>query len=141
MINDSPTKLYVEYINTEYSKKINAGELLAKAARNILLELKLSSQNHYLIKNIATDLHQQAVDMAYSKAYDCSPKIEEYFKLAFQLMYKYWDEKANKELIQFLSDVLYYDKNNEELLNLYTKSILLEEEYLSIIKKKYDSFI
>jgi len=137
MINELPTKLYVEYVNTEYSKKLHAGDLLAKAAEIILQESKPSSQYHYLAKNIAFDIHKQAIDMAHSKAYDCSPKIEEYFKLAFQLMYKYWDEKANKELIPFLLDVLYYEKNNEELHSLYTKSILLEEEYLSIIKKKY----
>lgn len=137
---------YSSYLQMSTKEKLHSGSILENCAKEILqinkaeLENSLAIQRNYLIHKIAGDLLRQAKDMGMTKQYDCSPKIKEYIYLAFNLAFESCCSKANKILIPFLINVIYYERNKkdksffEKLNQLLKESIELEKIYLESVK-------
>lgn len=148
MLFDKIVENYKKYIGLDYDKQLHAGELLAQSARLLLkirkkdLSNKDALQKNYLMHRIARDLARQAQNMGHTKQYDCVPALKEYNYLAYDLMMDYWNSEPNRELIPYLYQVIYYERQNptddkdlKELENLYQKCLALEEKYLQIFLK------
>lgn len=145
---DTVAKQYCEYICMNVDEKLRSGNRLAEAARILLsmtktkLDNRSAIQREYLMTKIAEDLLKQTERMAYSKEYDCSPLIKEYTYLAFDLFYDYCEHKPDRLLLPFLGPVIYWESYNEnkdylnQLKELYTQSLALEQKYIEILKQK-----
>ncbi|MCD4792367.1 MAG: hypothetical protein K8R54_03975 [Bacteroidales bacterium] len=141
------TKLYIQYIETDYKKKLHVGHLLAESGQILRgidedkLDKNSKLQRQYLIKKVAEDLLSQTRDMAYTKQYDCSPLIKDYTYLAFYLAFEYYGPKANRLLLPFLRDVINYEKYKsdktklESLKKMFYDSIIKEKECIKIFEQ------
>ena len=143
-------KLYIEYLEADYKKKLNGGNLLVESGK-ILMEIDQSkldidsrSKRAYLLKKVAEDLLKQMIDMAHTKQYDCSPILEEYTYLAFDFAFEYYDSKANRLLIPYLREVMFYENYNSDktktkvFRKLFNDSLEKEREYINYFEKKYE---
>jgi hypothetical protein len=77
------------------------------------------------MRKIAGDLIRQVENMAWTKQYDSASMLEEYIYLAFKLAFEYCEKKADRRLLPFLAQVMYYENLNEDKSEL----IRLKELY------------
>ncbi len=127
-------KNYTKYLALDYSKKLDNGDLLKNSAEALLktdirkTDLDLILQKKYLMKKVAEDLLMQYQNMAYTKKYDCHPVLNVYCRLAFELIFEYWDKKPNPDLLPYLRDIISYEKQKtgseklDKYLSLYRES-------------------
>ncbi|MFC1616384.1 hypothetical protein ACFL21_04535 [Patescibacteria group bacterium] len=139
---DKITKNYSEYIAKNYEERLHAGELLAESARELIkmdmknLDLDSKLQRNFFMRKIAGDLIRQAENMGHTKRYDIDPIVKDYTYLAFDLAYNYCESKPSRNLIPFLTRVIYYERFNDnkdyskKLKKIYKKCVELEKEYL-----------
>jgi len=119
-------------------EKLQAGEQLADAGRDLLAlkknGLSIDERVHrsYLMRKIADDLLRQAMDMGYTKQYDCSPKLGEYELLAYEIAFECFDKKPDRRLIPFLVRI----RKRGEYDDLLKECLEHEKVYLNTHLKK-----
>ena len=139
------SEVYADYIRKSSEEKLHAGDLLQKTGDAILdisestLDLDGKLNRRYLMDKIAGDLLKQAERMAYTKQYDCSPKLKDYTYLAWHLACDFCEMKADRRLLPFLTQVMYYEKFNEDktelnrLKAIFDDSLKLEQKHLDYL--------
>ncbi len=74
--------------------------------------------------------------MAWTKQYDSAPMLKDYTYLAFNLAYEYCEKKADRRLLPFLAQIMYYENFNDDkseltrLKEIYNHSLKLEQKFL-----------
>lgn len=136
------SELYSNYIRKTYEEKLHSGDILSSTGNELLsidrnvLDLNQQLDRQFLIRKIAGDLLRQVERMSYTKQYDCAPILKDYIYLAFNLAYDFCEKKADRRLLPFLAQIMYYENFNKDKTELnrlkiiYEHSLKLEQKYL-----------
>ena len=139
-------RLYCEYLSADFKSRYHLGDNLANSGRLLLeidkkrLDNESALQRGFFIKKISADLLKHVENISWTKQYDSAPFLKDYIYLALDLALDYFEFKANRGLIPFLANVLYYENYNEsketfiKYDNLYQQSLRLEQKYIDKLK-------
>ena len=133
-----------EFIRHPYQKKIDSFNLLIEAG-NEILETENSradkSEDIYYLERIATELHLITVGMSFSKKYDIASLLKTNYEYAFKFALRARDGKWNRDLLPYVSKLLYYEQflepndRNEYLPALYERCLEDLERYNTEMKQ------